>query len=467
MSLIIPANSVVDSGYNVENSLRFNSASNDYLNRTPSSSGNRKTFTVSFWVKLAETSFRYITGADAGSGQEYIQMGTTSSATVRVFNNTSGATINVSTNQVFRDPSAWYHIVFAIDSTQGTASNRVKIYVNGTEATYSSTTYPDQNLDLNYNQASVSQGIGARGDDTGGQLNGYLSEYVFIDGQQLTPTSFGEFDEDNGIWKPIDGLADDLTFGTNGFYLEFKESGTGTNASGMGADTSGNDNHFAVNNLTAIDQSTDTCTNNFATLNPLAPMDTGSSVQALSEGNLKANGPAEGVGWQTAYATIPLSLGKWYIEVLVTQVSGNEVVIGLNPDNFSNTSDTAHSNSGSGVWYQSNGLKWISGSSSSYGATYDDGDIISVLINMDDSEVTFYKNDASQGTISFNTNLTAASSIIFGLNGIETTSITQTNFGSPPYAITSGNQDANGFGNFEFATKGGYALNTKNLAEYG
>jgi hypothetical protein len=457
MSLIIPANTLASGGFSVDNSVRFNSGSSDYLNRTPSSAGNRRTFTFSFWVKratLGTSQFIYNVRPGApGASQMLFASGDKLQFSFEPISK------SLQTNRLFRDISAWYHIVYAFDTTQGTASNRIKLYVNGVQETsFDTANYPDQNADLDINTTNVIN-IGRRLETSGSFIDMYLSEFVFIDGQALAPTSFGEFDEDSGIWKPID--VSGLTFGTNGFYLDFENSGA------LGADVSGNTNNFTVNNLTAIDQSTDTCTNNFATLNPLAPMDTGSSVQALSEGNLQANGPAEGVGWQTAYATIPLSSGKWYIEVLVIQVAGNEVVIGLNPDNFSNTSDTAHSNSTAGVWYQSNGGKWVSGSSSSYGATYDDGDIISVLINMDDSEVTFYKNDASQGTISFNTNLTAASSIIFGTNGVEVTSITQFNFGSPPYAISSGNQDGNGYGNFEFATKGGYALNTKNLSEFG
>jgi len=465
--LIIPANSAsAAGGFEVSNSCRFNGTSSDYLSKTPSSSGNRKTWTASVWLKgQPSTTVNNIAGQAVYSAGNAATDRTHFYFTNGIFEfrtEISNTQQIITTNQTFSDPAAFYHFVVAVDSTQSTAANRVKIYVNGVQITsFAAAAYLAQNADTYVNH-TVLQTVGRASyianQASGSYWNGYMAEFVLLDGTAATPTSFGEFDEDSNIWKPID--VSGLTAGTNGFYLDFKATANLGNDAFGGTD-------LDEYNLTAIDQSTDTCTNNFATLNPLAPMDTGSLVQALSEGNLKANGPAEGVGWQTAYATIPLSSGKWYIEVLVTQVAGNEVVIGLNPDNFSNTSDTAHSNSTAGVWYQSNGNKWVSGSSSSYGATYDDGDIISVLINMDDSEVTFYKNDASQGTISFNTNLTGASSIIFGTNGIEVTSITQFNFGSPPYAVSSSNTDGNGYGNFEFATKGGYALNTKNLAEYG
>ena len=482
-----------DSGYNIDNSLRFNSGSNDYLYRTPSSSGNRKTFTVSFWVKLAETSFRYITGA-AAAGQTYTQMGTTSSATVRVFNNTSGTTINVATNQVFRDPSAWYHIVFAIDSTQGTASNRVKIYVNGTEATYSSTTYPDQNLDLNYNQASVIQAIGARGDDTGAQLNGYLSEYVFIDGQQLTPTSFGEFDEDNGIWKPIDGLADDLTFGTNGFYLEFKESGTSQNSSGLGADTSGNGNHYAVNNLTAVDQSTDTPTNNFCTLNALSNPVNG---YTLSNGNLESTVSGQSFTRTYIASTIAPETGKWYWESkLITSGGSDRSTIGISSYENNIGTGTTHSQNEVSIATASSRIRITENGdgTNTGGNTEIDGfytipsanDIFMYALDLDNKKYYFGINGvwwnyntaetggdptSGSGYVTNSTNIIKGAMSLYmrvQAGAAATTFTNQFNFGSPPYAISSGNSDGNGHGNFEYAVPSGYyALNTKNLAEFG
>ncbi len=218
------------------------------------------------------------------------------------------------TNRLFRDPSAWYHIVVAVDTTQSTASNRVKIYVNGTQETsFSTETYPSQNLDTNFNDTNHQNILGAVY-QIGGSLqyyDGYMAEVVFIDGSQLTPTSFGEFDEDSPtIWKPID--VSGLTFGTNGFYLDFE------NASSLGADVSGNGNNFSVNNLTSIDQSTDTCTNNFATFNPLIIFYP-TYVSTLSDGNLTATRSDNGGN----HSTIMPTQGKWYAEFkCITKGSG-------------------------------------------------------------------------------------------------------------------------------------------------
>ena len=473
MSLIIPANTLASGGYAVDNSCRFNNGSSDYLNRTPSSSGNRKTFTVSFWVKLAETSFKYITGATDGTN--YIQMGTTSSATIRVFNRSgSTTTVNVATNAVFRDPSAWYHVVFACDTTQGTAANRIKIYINGTEATYATTTYPDQNLDLNYNQASVSQGVGARGDGDGGPFNGYLSEYVFIDGQQLTPTSFGEFDEDNGIWKPIDGLADDLTFGTNGFYLEFKESGTGTNASGMGADTSGNDNHYAVNNLTAIDQTTDTPTNNFATMNPLASPRFSATAPAFSDGNTTVTYPATSAAdsYNPVSGTIGMTTGKWYWEVKMISGSTSAFIGMMAQEPTAATGDVFLGGIDNQFsWQSGSGTVKKNNSNLVTLSTYADGDIISFAYDADNNLIYFYKNGTVQNSGTGLAVVTASSTPLGAWfpawsTWDKVTKVVSTNFGNPPYAISSGNTDGDGYGNFEYAVPSGYySLNTKNLSE--
>ena len=177
---------------------------------------------------------------------------------------------------MYRDVSAWYHIVVAVDTTQGTASNRLKLYVNGEQITsLQASSYPSLNFDtlINNNNAHY---ISGAVDTTYGtrRFDGYMAEVCFIDGTALDPTSFGEFDEDSGIWKPIS--VSGLTFGTNGFYLDFEDSAA------LGDDVSGNGNNFTVNNLTAIDQTTDTPTNNFATLNPLNNY---WSAATFSEGN--------------------------------------------------------------------------------------------------------------------------------------------------------------------------------------
>ena len=208
----------------------------------------------------------------------------------------------VVTNRVFRDPSAWYHIVVAWDTTQSTASDRIKVYVNGVQETsFSTANYPNQNTNIQFNRNTNGNYVGGQaGSNT---FDGYMSEVVYIDGSALDPTSFGEFDSDSpNIWKPKD--ISGLTFGTNGFHLDFE------NASSLGADVSGNSNNFTVNNLTSVDQSTDTCTNNFATLNPLA----GNTAITFSEGNLKAVFAAQS-SRDICQSGFGVSNGKWYWEV--------------------------------------------------------------------------------------------------------------------------------------------------------
>jgi hypothetical protein len=460
MPLILGANSVTG-GYEVDNSLRFESGSSDYLARTPSTSGNRKTFTISFWSKITKPAFNHFTGAIDGSGN-YSQIGVTGDSTIRFFQNTPNA-VNVETNQVFRDPSAWYHIVYSVDTTQATSSNRIKIYVNGTEATYASTTYPSLNLDLNYNQGSVAQGVGARGDG-GAKYNGYLAEFVFIDGTALDPTSFGEFDADTGIWKPID--VSGLTFGTNGFYLEFKDS------SALGDDTSGNSNDFTVNNLTSIDQTTDTCTNNFATLNSLN-IDPALSY-TFSNGNLDVS-IAESGGEGMTSSTLSVSQGKWYWECkLVTSSAHGR--FGVVP-----TSIGATGNPGEfGIAWQMNDATMqlvntiVSGS---WGSNPSNNDILMFALDCDNQAFYFGVNGtwrnsgdptsgaSKTGGVDYSGESTLTSDYLtigfggnfFGGGGVQ---LGQYNFGNPSFTISSGNSDGNGYGNFEYSVPSGYyALN--------
>ena len=470
MPLILGTNSIKDTGFDVANSLRFNDGSSDNLTKNFSGTqDSRRKFTVSSWIKRSKLSDgdQRIWGSSEGSGEGYNSFGWNGSDKLKVLSgntSNSGTQLNFESNQVFRDVSAWSHLVYAVDTTQGTESNRVKIYHNGTQITsWGTATYPSQNTDL-LTSTTPQMTIGMR-DLRGTDANfysGYISEFVFIDNQQLTPTSFGEFDEDSGIFKPID--VSGLTFGTNGFYLETKQSGTSQNSSGLGADTSGNDNHFAVNNLTAIDQSTDTCTNNFATLNPL---DVNGIV--LSEGNLNAG--STGATWRSTRGTFGMSSGKWYWEMKI--IGGNTPIdaqIGVGSFELAIASNGEWSSANPSVAYSSgDGSKKVNGTSSSYGASFTTNDIIGVAFDVDNLNVTFYKNGASQGAITtgFSASDTFACEVAFYGRGGGTTN-GSFNFGSPSFAISSGNQDGNGYGNMEYAVPSGYySLNTKNLAEYG
>jgi len=223
MSIIIPANTLASGGFDVANSLRFNSGSSDSLTITPSSASNRKTWTWSSWVKRS-----ILTSGDQSifnshtDAQNQLELYFNSDDSLYVTNRIGNTGANLRTNRKFRDPSAWIHIVLAVDTTQGTNTNRMKLYVNGVQETsLSEAGYPGQNTDTAVNN-TVQHRIGDSNLET--FFNGYIAEAVLIDGSALAPDQFGEFDEDSGIWKPI--KVSSLTFGTNGFYLPFLANGT-------------------------------------------------------------------------------------------------------------------------------------------------------------------------------------------------------------------------------------------------
>ena len=473
--LILGTNSIKDVGYNVDNSLRFDDGSSDYLNFT-ASAGNQKTFTFSTWLKRANL------GGGAGGYMTFFSSDVSVNDSFRcTFNDDDGSVddrlmvyyytgsfqLKLITNREFRDTSAWYHIVIAFDTTQATSSDRVKIYVNGVQETsFSTATYPSQNLDTSVNKASAPHEIGRGGGNL--YFDGYLAETVLVDGTQLDATSFGEFDEDSGIWKPID--VSGLTFGTNGFYLDFEDS------SALGNDVSGNNNDFTVNNLTSIDQTTDTCTNNYATLNPLHPGATNFSNCVFTDGNLEFESNETGyVVYPIAKSTIGVSSGKWYAEFKPYETNA---LIGIS-DGISNENFIGGSTS-NGVAYQNNGDKRVGNTESSYGNSYTIDDIIGVAMDLDNNYVYFSKNGTFQnsgdptsgssgtGGISIPTSSTGVFHFaMLDSSSSGTTKITS-NFGNPAFTISSGNSDANGYGNFEYSVPSGYyALNTKNLAEYG
>ena len=437
-----------------------------YLSRTHGTSTNADKCTISFWIKRSGLGNETIISNYSSSAfRAKIEFNNSDQLRYLQVNDNSNSAELV-TNRVFRDISAWYSITIVADTSQATSSDRLKFYVNNVQETsFATSSYPAQNLDFKLNQNSVPINIGQNG-NSAEYVNGYLTEFVFIDGQALDPTSFGEFDEDTGIWKPID--VSGLTFGTNGFYLDFESSGS------LGADVSGNGNNFTVNNLTSIDQTTDTPTNNYATMNPL---DVPASNQpTFSEGNLKVVSPSSaGDNNFGGASTIAVSSGKWYIEAKATVgaggysrnrigITGNESTARINntlgANSYEYFYDSASGNSNAG----------------SYGNSYTTGDIIGIALNLDDNELKFYKNGTVQNSgtaISIDapssTSIGAykiAQSDSSGISGA--TSTFEFNFGSPPYTISSGNSDANGYGNFEYAVPSGYyALNTKNLAEYG
>jgi hypothetical protein len=299
-----------------------------------------------------------------------------------------------------------------------------------------------------------------------------MAEYNFVDGTTLDPTYFGEFN-DNGVWIPKKPNVS--SYGTNGFYLEFKQTGTSANSSGIGADTSGNDNHMSVTNLAATDVTTDTPTNNFATINPLA------SIATLSEGNCKVvttNGER-----MAGASTIGFENGKWYMEYKVTDINSINMTIGIDNENGLSFSDFRDNddfwNASNTYAYENNGNKRSTGVNSSYGNSYTTGDIIGVAVDMDNRKIYFSKNGTFQNSGDPTTGSTGTGSAFDLTDGLtyffqaadndSSSGVTlEANFGNPSFSISSGNSDANGYGNFEYAPPSGYySLCTKNLAEYG
>jgi hypothetical protein len=458
MPFILGANTLSAGGYEVDNSLRFNSGSSDRLTRTLSSGTSNTIGTISVWVKRANLSAtKSILGVNTNGDNFFIiQFGNSSDQlNIRLYDDGS-PDANYNTTAVFRDVSAWYHVVVAFDTTQATSSNRIKAYVNNT--LHSLSGYPPQNQTLYTGTSSATMAVGDSSFNNS-HYDGYMSEYNFIDGQQLAPSDFGEFDEDSGIWKPI---AYEGTYGTNGFYLEFKDS------SALGDDTSGNGNDFTVNNLTSIDQTTDTPTNNFATMNPLDKTPFGTSI-TYSDGNTTTTASA-GTDWTTRYSfsSLAITQGKWYAECKVGNVGvSNQFYVGVIKDRQTASISTSLGGIANGYGYYANTGNIVNNGVdlSTSGASYTTNNIIGMALDLDNGTLDFYKDGVAQGDQV--TGLDTSALWQFANNAYQN-AIWNWNFGNPPFAITTGNSDANNFGNFEYAVPSGYyALCTKNLSTEG
>jgi len=477
----------------VTNSLRLNDDDSPYLERSLSSPNTDK-FTVSCWVKLCggrsqiANIGKRLTGEIGDSRSIDIEQGAFSDgrlginayngvadANVAAYNSSSG------NGPLIRDSSAWYHFVYAFDTGQGTAANRFKWYINGVlQSGYNTTTTPSQNADL-FDSSGSGFRIGRAYNTETRYADMYVAEYYYVDGQQYDHTYFGEFN-DNGVWVPVEngkGAGGAITFGTNGFYLQFKETGTSANASGIGADTSGNDNHLTPTNLAALDITTDTPQNNFCTWNPLANKFAGST---FSEGNCYLT-MADSVSTFNA-GTFGLTSGKWYWETKVINIgsgSDNFLVGAVSRPDSGGTTD--YLGEPTSVVYRNNGNIKKDSANATHGASYGVNDIVMVALDCDNDNIYFGSNgnwadgsgnnDESSPTsaVAF-TNTMINDGIVFpaqgDLHGNTPNPIASTNFGNPPHSISSGNSDANGYGNFEYAVPSGYyALCTKNQAAYG
>ncbi len=463
-------------GYEIDNSLRVNHGDSPFLSRSISSTGNERTATVSVWVKRAlfGTEHTIFSNKISSAGSNCFKFAFFNDDELSIQIGTTGnSNTTLTTNRKFRDPSAWYHLMAVIDTDQATEANRVRIYVNGEEETsFSDSGYPSRNSDMRISNSSFPHTIGEDPRDNT-HFNGYLSEMYFIDGTALTPSSFGKTD-DNGVWIPKDAK-DNLTFGTNGFYMKFKQTGTSQNSSGIGADTSGNDNHFAVTNLAATDITTDTPTNNFAVINAVWAGLNARVAPTLTEGNTQVD---HGTTDSGAWSTIIPANGKWYAEFKATEVSSNTSGISVQnlTDGEANWRADTYQNA-KGYQFFMNGKTGNNGTSNtSYGSAWSANDIIGIAMDLDNGKLYFSVNGTyvdSGDPTSGSSGTGAAYSIDAGDlhcigSGYKHSLEGQWNFGNPAFAISSGNADANGYGNFEYAVPSGYyALCTKNLAEYG
>jgi len=458
--------------FEISNSLRLNQGDSPVLTKTFSSAGTEETFTWSGWVKRGSDfgTRQVFFGADNAENNNASYIRFTDDETIQAYlDDGNSLESNLNTSAKFRDVSAWYHIVWAVDTTQGTDTNRVKIYVNGVQLTdFQSPVYPPQNFVTDINAANEPHYVATPTAGVGNDyaLDGYITEVNFVDGSQLTPTSFGEFD-DNGVWIPKRYTG---SYGTNGFFLQFKQTGTSQNSSGIGADTSGQDNHFAVTNLAATDITEDTCQNNFCTLNPLYKQ----GSPTFSEGNCKVVLPA-GDGTQGAAGGIAPANGKWYWEVKHVSSTNSSILVREASDK---EDDISYFEGNYAGYEKLDGNQRVTGNTeSTYGAAYGNGDILMVALDMDNDRVYFGKNgswnDGSGNADEANlSDYVSLSGVVNGLAAVangngSATATFEFNFGNAPYAISSGNTDGK-YGNFEYAVPSGYyALCTKRLTEFG
>jgi len=446
-----------------------------YLSRTPSGAGNRKTYTMSFWIKRSLLSSQNILYSVNGgtNNTNYMEISFSGADALVIGGYTSNFLV---TSQVFRDPTAWYHIVIRVDTTQSTADDRIRLYVNGEQVTsFTTRNNPGQNDDTAANMAALTK--------VGHSLRGYFSQFILADGQSYAPTVFGSTNA-NGIWIP--NSSPSVTYGTNGFKLDFAGTGTTADASGFGADSSGNGNHWTAHSLGTNPSTTDQCINNFVTLNPLQNgyPPTG-NVVTLSQGNLTAKETQS--AWTPYDSTIAATAGKWYWEC--KNVSGSPatgVMFGIQSQEGSDITGIfstdgrypGYYSSRIGFSYHASGTYYYNGASTTTGSvTYTTGDIIMFALDMDNGFLYAGKNGTWNNSGNPTSGASGTGNVYNGFSGKPispcnalngSTILTSMNFGNSPFTIASGNADANGYGNFEYAVPSGYyALCTKNLALYG
>jgi hypothetical protein len=444
-----------------------------YLSRTIGSTGNRKICTTSLWFKRAsiDTVINKVLYF-AGGGylvSDYEWVGFSSNQLYILGANSSAVPYYVLTpTQVFRDVNAWYHLVYAIDTTQATASDRVKIWINGERVTaFSTETYPSLNFDTQYNLSSNPTRIG--NSESNQYFDGSMTHFNFIDGTAYDASTFGETDATTGIWKP--NTSPSVTYGTNGFFLKFEDSGS------MGLDSSPNGNNFTVSGT--LTQTVDTPSNVFATLNAL---DTFYANGTLSNGNLKYTGSAG--NYDFIPSTIQASSGKYYAEVKIEATPSNNAIVGITGKSMTDTQNYLGKNNYEYGYIGASGNKINNASFTSYGDTFTAGDIIGIAMDLDNNYLYFSKNGTFQNsgdptsgaTGTGGISITDPTSTTNGFYGFAVSAfdsggsdIMSINFGNGYFgttAVSSATSDESGLGIFEYTVPSGYyCLCTKNINE--
>jgi len=466
--------------HTIDQSIRFNQADSPYMEKTYSGDGSRTTWSFSFWMKLGKSPPYNTTRANplivyntTSGAQEDIRIEGTNQQ-LQWFTHNDGGTgtlADLKTTQYLRDHSAWYNILCVADRTNAVSSERQRIYINGQRVTdFATETYPSQNAEGHVGKSADVHYIGSRAGNVNTRLDGYMAEIVYIDGTALDPSSFGEYNSSN-IWIPKD--VSGLTFGTNGFHIDGRDS------SDLGDDESGNGNDYSTSGLASHDQMADSPTNNFAVANPLDSSYYMGS-ETFSEGNLQMT-LGSSVG---GLATMGITSGKWYAEFEVHSGSTTYFILGIYGDQPTATTHYVGQSANSYGYYANTGQSYNNSSASSYGNSYTVSDVIGVAVDLDNNKLYFSKNGTFQnsgdptsgasgtGAISINpvssTGLGAYFIASSSGNSAPSSHTINYNFGQDGTfagnVTAGGNSDGNGIGNFKYSVPSGYlALCTKNL----
>ena len=482
MAFLIGGANTLATGDLITNSLRFGVVADDsHLEFTPSSGSGATTFTFSCWVKKAKNpeSGTLLGGRNDDNALKFLGGGGTNDSKIQFIEYAGGSddAYYIRTNRRFRDPSAWMHVVLIYDATNGTAGNRMRLYINGTRETSFSheVQLPQNRVHHGFFHNNVAIRIGREVTTSGGpssSFNGYIADVYCSDGTAYEPTEFAETN-DNGVWVPKEA---DVSFGTNGFRLEFKETGTSANASGIGADTSGNGNHFSVNALAATDITTDTPQNNFCTGNPLdvSGVDNPGDVCTFSEGNTKIvqAGSNNVVGWKAS--TIGIRNGKWYFElklpIIDYQVFGVGDATWDGQDGAADNQFSVYIDNGSETFRRGAGVD-----AAALNVTSSNNDIWMFALDLDSPKLWIghqgtwlASGDPAAGSNPMSTQAITDTVFIGGSLYTQNDSQILLNTGNPSYANSSSQADDNGYGDFEYDVPAGfYSICTKNLAEFG